>query len=361
MSGQTRPLLHLRWTMLRQPTQSAGTCPDGRISPRPSRRSHCGRRTPIRRRRPVLRPRPCHAILAAGLRPIGVYFATGRRWRQSAVPSRASRCFPLRPSTHFRSSLLLTPINLAWLLQVVALAGATAFVTGPGPRLLLALLVIGTYVGFVTVAGQATAWWIVGVRQQRAGRAALLVSRPSCGSERPPCCSASELIDVLDRSPTTLVVTAMANAYAGELSVAPPRGGTCLGDCGPTWRGCGPAPGLCGRLASFRGLMTRGPSAGGHVPYAAGRDACCRSANVWRSTSLRRGLYVLGLLPGVVAALIGVRWVDLPLLPALVAAGAGMLFGVNAFCLDASGALWLASLPAMPRPLFLVRTTTVLE
>ena len=70
---------------------------------------------------------------------------------------------------------------------------------------------------------------------------------------------------------------------------------------------------------------------------------------------------MLGFLPGLVAALVGVRWVDLPLLPALVAAGAGMLFGVNAFCLDASGALWLASLPATPRSTFLVRTTTVLE
>ena len=33
---------------------------------------------------------------------------------------------------------------------------------------------IGTYVGFVSVAGQAAAWWIVGLRQQRAGRVALL-------------------------------------------------------------------------------------------------------------------------------------------------------------------------------------------
>ena len=77
--------------------------------------------------------------------------------------------YPIRPSTHFRSSLLLTPINLAWMLQVVALVAATAFVLGSGPRLLLALAVTGTYIAFVTVAGQATAWWIVGVRQSRAG------------------------------------------------------------------------------------------------------------------------------------------------------------------------------------------------
>jgi hypothetical protein len=38
-----------------------------------------------------------------------------------------------------------------------------------------------------------------------------------------------------------------------------------------------------------------------------------------------------------------------------------LLFGVNAFCLDASGALWLASLPASPTSTFLVRAATVLE
>ena len=37
------------------------------------------------------------------------------------------------------------------------------------------------------------------------------------------------------------------------------------------------------------------------------------------------------------------------MLPGLVAAGAGLLFGVNAFCLDGSGAVWLASLPHDPR------------
>ena len=106
----------------------------------------------------------------------------------------------------------------------------------------------------------------------------------------------------------------------------------------------------------------RGPSADGREPSTQlGEMLAVDRANVWRSTSLRRGLYVLGFLPGLVAALVGIRWVDLPLLPALVAAGAGMLFGVNAFCLDASGALWLASLPATPRSTFLVRTITVLE
>ena len=72
-------------------------------------------------------------------------------------------------------------------------------------------------------------------------------------------------------------------------------------------------------------------------------------ASVWRSPSLRRGLLVLGILPGAVAAVAGLDWPSLVLLPGLVAAGAGLLFGVNAFCLDGTGAVWLASLPGDAR------------
>jgi hypothetical protein len=72
-------------------------------------------------------------------------------------------------------------------------------------------------------------------------------------------------------------------------------------------------------------------------------------ANVWRAAPLRRGLLVLAVLPGVVAAGAALRWDSLVLLPALVAAGAGLLYGVNMFCLDAGGATWLASLPSPPR------------
>src|SRR4051794_41953804 len=68
-------------------------------------------------------------------------------------------------------------------------------------------------------------------------------------------------------------------------------------------------------------------------------------ASVWRSRSLRRGLLVLGILPGAAAALADLPWSSLVLLPALVSAGAGLLFGVNAFCLDGPGAVWLGSLP----------------
>ena len=84
-------------------------------------------------------------------------------------------------------------------------------------------------------------------------------------------------------------------------------------------------------------------------------------ASVWRSPALRRGLLVLGILPGAVAAVAGLEWPALVLLPGLVAAGAGLLFGVNAFCLDGSGAVWLASLPVRPSTLFWSKSQVVAE
>jgi hypothetical protein len=70
---------------------------------------------------------------------------------------------------------------------------------------------------------------------------------------------------------------------------------------------------------------------------------------------------VLGLLPGAVAAAAQVDWASIALLPGLVAAGSGLLFGVNTFCLDASGGIWLASLPHAPRDAALAKVRVVAE
>jgi hypothetical protein len=82
-------------------------------------------------------------------------------------------------------------------------------------------------------------------------------------------------------------------------------------------------------------------------------------SSVWRSTPLRRGCLVLAVLPGAVAMLAHPTWISLTLLPGLVAAGAGLLFGVNAFCLDGGGAVWVSTLPHPPRYTFLAKLLVV--
>jgi hypothetical protein len=54
-------------------------------------------------------------------------------------------------------------------------------------------------------------------------------------------------------------------------------------------------------------------------------------------------------------------WSSLPLLPGLVAAGTGLLFGVNAFALDGAGAVWVATLPHPPRTTFEAKLVVVGE
>jgi hypothetical protein len=78
-------------------------------------------------------------------------------------------------------------------------------------------------------------------------------------------------------------------------------------------------------------------------------------ASIVRSVPLRRGMVTLSLLPGVVALVGGLGWTTLILMPGLVASGAGLLFGVNAWCLDARGALWRESLPVDAATAFRVR------
>lgn len=84
-------------------------------------------------------------------------------------------------------------------------------------------------------------------------------------------------------------------------------------------------------------------------------------ASVWRSTPLRRGVLVLVLVPGVISALAGMTWQSLILVPGLIAAGAGLLFGINAFTLDSTGSVWLATLPGWVSPAYLAKSLVFLE
>jgi len=84
-------------------------------------------------------------------------------------------------------------------------------------------------------------------------------------------------------------------------------------------------------------------------------------ASVWRSVPMRRGITVLGVGPGLVAILGSMTWASATILPGLVASGGALLFGVNAWCLDATGALWRDSLPVDPEKVFYARARVLLE
>jgi hypothetical protein len=156
-------------------------------------------------------------------------------------------------------------------------------------------------------------------------------------------------IAVLDRLPTTAVVlTVLHGADGAYVSWAEGGGLLLLGMAAAGFLGvrvCDWALRRPGRgIRHDDRAVRRRP-----VPRSAFRSLLATDRrSVWRTASLRRGALVLILLPAAAAAGLGVSWESLVLLPGLVAAGGALLFGVNAFCLDASGAPWLASLPHRP-------------
>ncbi len=214
----------------------------------------------------------------------------------------------------------------------------------------------------VTVAGQALAWLVVGVRQSSSGRRITWGLAATIVTASGFLVVAGSVGGVLDSAPTTLVVIAAVNVSGGPtpefwltavllalLTTAAFAAG--LRACSWALR----QPGDSSTDGTTRRVSRRSKRPPGGEIRAIDR------ASVWRSTSLRRGLIVLGVLPGLVALTAGLEWSTLILLPGLVSAGAGLLFGVNAFCLDGSGAVWLGSLPSRPATVFWSKTRVVAE
>lgn len=262
-------------------------------------------------------------------------------------PSEQLAAYPVRPRAWFGASLLLAPLNLAWAAQVVALAAVTSLVTagpaGPIPGMVTLVLYIAT----MTVVGQAIAWTVIGMRATRAGRWAAWGAAALLGIALLAVIQADAFTDLLEASPTNNVVLGAIAGSQGRWE---------------EWAVTGLALLMLAAVAYFGGLSAtawalRRPGDGAQsrdgrnqsrrvaAPSVAAELLAVDRASVWRSPSLRRGLLVLGVLPGIVAAIAALPWTSLVLVPGLVAAGAGLLFGVNAFCLDGSGSLWLSTIP----------------
>ncbi len=278
-------------------------------------------------------------------------------------PAEQLVAFPVRPATLVSASLLLSPLNLAWLAQVLALTGVTGLMTGPGPRLTLAVATTAAYLVFVAVAGQALAWLVVGIRHTRRGRLVVHAVAAVCGATAATVVLTDRYVAVLDRMPTTAAVRLVQDGYSG--SVGPWLTGMAVLVLGTAvaagWavRACGWALARPGDLSGdLEGRpVRRRPAATGALAELTRVDR----ASVARSVPLRRGVAVLAFLPGLAAAVTAVDWPSIVMLPGLVGAGAGLLFGVNVFCLDASGSVWLASLPHDPRLAYLAKARVLAE
>ena len=279
-------------------------------------------------------------------------------------PSEQLIAYPIQPRTVFRGTLLLAPANLAWILNVVALIIVTAFAVGPltfgTARAVISVL---AFITLVTIAGQTFAWWVVGIRQSRRGRIATWAVAAGLALVVAIIFRLNLAFDALDSSPTKYALLNAVDGYMGRYTnwllgltvmMAGAAFALAIGSRATAW--ALRRPGDHTNRDSSRPVRRREPRRSVLAEFVA-----IDRRSVWRSLPLRRGIVVLVLLPGLVAALAGMNWQSLVLLPGLVAAGAGLLFGINAFALDASGSTWLSTLPDWPRYAFVAKTWVVAE
>jgi hypothetical protein len=244
---------------------------------------------------------------------------------------------------------------------LLVLVAETAYLTLGGGRI-GGVVTTAAFVICLTIVGQAIAWAVVGMRQTRRGRIAATAIATASIASVVVLVRLHLALGVLHHSPTRLVVSAIQDgpgirwATTTGVLVAGAAAGLVLGGRSCAW--ALRRPGDAGVLTAGSEMRRRRPRR-----TALGELAALDRASVWRASPLRRGAIVLAFLPGVAAVGAAIPWGSMIVLPGLVAAGAGLLFGINAFCLDGSGAVWLASLPHDPglvaKAKLLVLTETV--
>jgi hypothetical protein len=359
--GQLRPLVALRWRMVRSQRARRGFLALASVVPALLVAAVLvGVLSPRERSLDVLILAPTAYASVALLAVLAPLVAGGGN---ELFPQEQLSAYPVTARTQYLASLALTPLNLAWTTQLIGLVGFTAYFTPRSWWMPLSLGLCLLYVALVTVVGHALAWLVVGVRQHPAGR------RGTWWLAAVLCAGAAALVSfgdvggLLDSLPTTYVVVAALNSSAGPSAEYLLVVGILLVLTAAAFVG--------GARSSSWALRQPGESTGQIATRPVPRRAqptderrallATDRASVWRSTSLRRGLLVLGVLPGLLAAAAGLEWPSLVLLPGLVAAGAGLLFGVNVFCLDGSGAVWLSTLPGRAGAVFWSKVQVVAE
>ncbi len=268
--------------------------------------------------------------------------------------------YPVSPATDHLGALVLAPLNIAWLIQAWVLLGSAAYAVGPEAYLVGLQVVMLLWLAVATAIGQLVAWSVEMVRRRRHG---VLVVRSVIGALVVGALLvqlSGRTVDVLDRIPTLwLMVRALDAPSAGwfvtvAVEVVVLLAVVALGVVPVT---------LASRLMPHDELRMETDT---HTPRAmpwTDLTSLLRldRASVWRSVPMRRGLAVLAVGPGLVALLGNLPWPQATVLPGLVASGGALLFGVNAWCLDARGTLWRENLPARPGTVFWARVIVLAE
>jgi hypothetical protein len=281
---------------------------------------------------------------------------------REVVPRDQAVAFPVSAISEHLGALLLAPLNVAWLIQAWAILGSTSYVLGPR-NLAAAIFPILLWIAAATALGQAVGWWFEGVRRGPHGTAASRSIAIVLAGAVIGLVATGRTTDVLDQSPTVRVYLAAAYATTSQWwlwllwvvgLLALVLALVLIGAVPARWA-LHRAQREEVRLES--GIREPGPDPRSDLAAMIRIDR----ASIWRAVPLRRGLLVLGLMPGAVALAGELSWQLVTILPGLVASGCALLFGVNAWCLDGRGALWRDSLPVDPRAAFAAKAVVLFE
>ncbi len=285
--------------------------------------------------------------------------ATGGGGRELLARDHAAP-YPVSPTTDHLGALLLAPLTIAWLLQAWVLMGATAYALGPRPLLASAQVVVVLWLLAATAVAQVVGWALEALRRGPRGVLVVraLVLAAVLGTVG--VVATGRLLPLLDALPTTTVLVGAASApgLRWGLTVA----ALLLAFVLAVALGAVPAHLAARRLPVDEARAETGTQHARPQPRT-DLAALLRldRASVWRAVPMRRGVVVLAGGPGLVAVLGGLPWESVTVLPGLVASGAALLFGVNAWCLDERGALWRESLPVDPGTVFTARALVLAE
>jgi hypothetical protein len=282
--------------------------------------------------------------------------STGTGGRQ-LLPRAQTAAFPISPAADHLGAVLMTPLNLSWLIQAVGLLTLTTWQVGSTTALPSAVLLTLLWIVAATSAAQAFGWLVELLRTYPLGLALLRVVRIAVLTAIAGVAVTGHTVEALRILPTTVVADSITIAAWDHPLRWISSAGAILAWAAVCW--------WCG-VRLLRAVYRRPPlqqtrsESRTHArrrPPATTLGAALRvdRAGLRRSAPLRRGLAALVVIPSGVAAASGLPWPLVSLLPGLVASAAGLLFGVNAFALDGRGALWRETLPGDPREHLLAR------
>ena len=275
------------------------------------------------------------------------------------LPRDGATPYPVGPVVDHLGALLLAPLSVAWLFQAWTLLGVAAYLVPPAD-LLPAVLVVLAWLVAATAAGQVAGWSAETVRRTRHGKPLLRGALVLAVVAATVLALVGPAVELGDPDGLRFLRVALVHAWGATWLATVV--GLLLATVGLVLLGALPARAATRRLPKDEARL----ETGNHParPHPASDFAALHRidrASVLRSLPLRRGLLTLGLSPGLIAMVADLDWDTVILLPGLTASGGALLFGVNAWCLDARGALWRESLPVSAGLAFTVRAGVLLE